>query len=257
MATPDHPALALKRRSPVSTKKDALDPVWRQSILREMLSAPPSDVYRLAFRRWELLLGSQSGPTSIMPWRGECKGPLLVGVGGASVLEVGIALHHTYGVPWIAGSALKGLCAHYADKRLGAANPRWRGPKSIHDTAGPQGDLHRLVFGDTKTMGLLSFLDAWIDPTKPGGLVEDVLAPHHHDYYANKPKAWPADWDDPVPIQTIAATGTFLFAVESPDAPETITLRDKVRETIILPALDEWGIGAKTASGYGRVRTLD
>ncbi|MGH8652505.1 MAG: type III-B CRISPR module RAMP protein Cmr6 [Gammaproteobacteria bacterium] len=56
----------------------------------------------------------------------EVKGRLIVGLGGENVLETGISLHHTYGVPIIPGSSLKGLAAHYCDQTWGAANEEFR-----------------------------------------------------------------------------------------------------------------------------------
>ena len=44
---------------------------------------------------------------------------LIIGLGGESPLETGLTLHHTFGVPIIPGSAIKGLAAHYCDQVFG------------------------------------------------------------------------------------------------------------------------------------------
>src|SRR5207302_10163433 len=49
------------------------------------------------------------------------KGRMIIGLGDESVLETAITLHRTYGVPYIPGSALKGLAAAYVRQRLGEA----------------------------------------------------------------------------------------------------------------------------------------
>jgi CRISPR-associated protein Cmr6 len=54
------------------------------------------------------------------------QGRLIVGLGGDNVLETGLTLHHTYGVPLIPGNALKGLAAHYCDQVWGQADAEFR-----------------------------------------------------------------------------------------------------------------------------------
>src|SRR5437660_6750837 len=75
------------------------------------------DIYKRAFdRRLELLQTSVQMLLSV-------QGRLIVGLGGENILETGITLHHTYGVPMIPGTALKGLAAHYCDQVWGGKNP--------------------------------------------------------------------------------------------------------------------------------------
>ena len=72
-----------------------------------------STLYRMAFARW----------TNDFPDGPEVRTPdyarLIVGLGQKGVLEAGLRLHHTYGVPLVPGSALKGLAAHYAHEVWG------------------------------------------------------------------------------------------------------------------------------------------
>ena len=51
-------------------------------------------------------------------------GRLIVGLGSENVLETGIRLHHTYGLPIIPGSAFKGLAAHYCHEAWGPTNDK-------------------------------------------------------------------------------------------------------------------------------------
>src|ERR1700680_515711 len=84
---------------------------------------------------------------------------LIVGLGSENVLETGIRLHHTYGLPVIPGSALKGLAAHYCHEIWGKTNVKCQRPSKEQDEAyqkflsnkGPQPDdnYHRLLFGNT------------------------------------------------------------------------------------------------------------
>lgn len=166
------------------------------------------------------------------------RGRMVVGLGAESVLEASISLHRTYGVPYIPGSALKGLA-----RRCAATVESW-------------GPAHsRVAFGNEKkddnaTAGYLTFFDALYVPgsdTKGHGLHADVMTVHHQDYYmkANVP---PADWDDPNPVSFLSATGSYLVALAGP------TLWVEATFKLLQIALVEEGIGAKTSSGYGRMQ---
>lgn len=49
---------------------------------------------------------------------GKIEGRIVVGLGGAHVAETSITLHHIYGIPYIPGSALKGVTRHYCLREL-------------------------------------------------------------------------------------------------------------------------------------------
>jgi CRISPR-associated protein Cmr6 len=157
------------------------------------------------------------------------QGRMVVGLGNESVLETNISLHRTYGVPFIPGSALKGLTSSYAHQRL--AN--WQ----------EGSDAHRIMLGDMSNAGYVTFYDALPQTWE---LHQDVITVHHADYYSGKPVP-PADWDDPNPISFISASGTFLLALSGPD--EWVARAFE----ILGKALLEMGVGAKTSSGYGRL----
>jgi hypothetical protein len=84
---------------------------------------------------------------------------LLIGHGNASGTDVGLTVHHTWGVPIVPGSALKGTLAHHVATTYGSdpsvttttpdpAHDPWRGV-GWADTAiarGP-GELYRALFG--------------------------------------------------------------------------------------------------------------
>lgn len=164
-------------------------------------------------------------------------GRLIVGIGGAGVLENSLSLHHTYGVPMIPGSALKGLCSSYAHRKL--QNATWRKKTQTN----PQGVDHQTLFGNTENAGFVTFLDALPTEFK---IHCDVLTPHHQGY--NGGDGPPADWDNPVPIPFLSCSGTFMIAVIAPKEWVNTALE------ILQLALREEGIGAKTSSGYGRMK---
>lgn len=161
---------------------------------------------------------------------------MVVGLGAESVLENSIALHRTYGVPYIPGSALKGLASSYAHQRLEAWDKK--------------SEAHKTMFGDADEAGFLVFYDA-LPVSGKWSLHPDVMTVHHQDYYRGTKVegklAPPADWDSPTPIPFISASGTFLIAIGGPEAWVNAAFE------ILRCALKEYGIGAKTSSGYGRL----
>ena len=127
-------------------------------------------VYQQAYQRWEKALskiyGQEKLPNKVdgqqlLHRMVRSADRLALGLGNASPLEVGLTLHHTYGVPFIPGSALKGLAAGYADTVWGEENKSWK--RGTEKQKG--GEYHRFVFGDTKSAGCIDFLDAWIMPS--------------------------------------------------------------------------------------------
>jgi CRISPR-associated protein Cmr6 len=168
------------------------------------------------------------------------QGRMAVGLGDESALETSVTLHRTYGVPYIPGSALKGLAASFARNRLG--NKHWD----------KGGYAYKVVFGATEEAGYISFHDALYVPGSGNKrpLRADVITVHHPDYYQNNKDAAPADWDDPNPVPFLSATGDYLVAISA--APDCQVWLSQTWRILRLALKDE-GIGAKTSSGYGRM----
>jgi hypothetical protein len=164
---------------------------------------------------------------------------LAIGHGGESVIETGMTLHHTYGVPYIPGSSLKGVAASFAGRKLGGL---WASG----------GVAHRTLFGTTSSAAYVDFLDALPLPGK-WQLQRDVLTVHHPKYYRGE-AAPPADYDDPTPIYFLTAVGEFLIALRPSDGAEAWA---EAGYGVLKMALDEEGVGGKTSSGYGRLRVGD
>lgn len=164
---------------------------------------------------------------------------MAIGMGNESVFENSITLHRTYGVPYIPGSALKGLSAHYARNHL----ENWS----------ENSDAYKLVFGNDEQAGSVTFFDALYVPKsdkKDLPLKKDIMTPHHQDYINTKEEKPPADYDSPVPIPFISATGSYLIAIAGPE--KLIQPVSKIMKM----ALMEEGIGSKTSSGYGRIEII-
>lgn len=214
----------------------------RKKLIQEVATLPESEEYRRCFGRWKNILAEEYHAQTR---RIRVKGRMIVGLGSESILETSICLHRTYGVPFIPGSALKGLAASYAHQCLSG---EWqRG-----------GTFHTIVFGKTEEAGYITFLDALSIPgtgLAGGALSPDVITVHHQKYYQGEQDI-PAESDNPNPVPFLSATGTYLLALAAPDLQEPTRWLDLTFQ-ILAKALAEWGIGAKTSSGYGRMEFLD
>lgn len=211
----------------------------RSSLVKEVAVLTVPETYRQFYKRWEETL-TNAGARQL---KATSRGRMIVGLGDESVLEASIALHHTYGVPYIPGSALKGLAASYARQRLGE---KWS----------KESDAYKVIFGNTDEAGYVTFFDALpcVEPDKPAErmLYRDIITVHHPDYYQGTEDATPSDWDSPTPIPFLSAMGTYLIALAAP-ALENENRWINTTFAILRHALKERGIGAKTSSGYGRM----
>lgn len=224
----------------------------KRSLMVEVAGLEVPEIYRSYYDRWRAAL-----PEGCIYAVAEVRGRLVIGTGDKGVAEAGMTLHHTYGVPFIPGSALKGLAAAYSHLHLeGWAKPDetlLRAPlKDTEDKPGTPLTTHEILFGSTRSAGFVTFFDALYIPGSVGGkrpLAPDVITGHHSDYYVSGTKP-PADWDSPIPVPFLTATGCYLIALNG-----TAGWVDRAL-TILGMALRDSGIGAKTAAGYGRMRLL-
>lgn len=253
---PAHAGLLLNRYLRVAVKDDA-HPAARDDLFELAKEALKSSqaLYQRAFERWERVAKRGRVVEIHFPQR------LVIGLGNESPLETGLRLHHTYGVPFLPGAALKGLAAHYCDQVWGLQNEEFKGNGvKDRDEDGKeycrQGTFHQFIFGAHDDAGHVIFHDAWMKPHN-GSLLADVMTPHHPAYYSANDNAAPADWDSPTPIGFLAVTGKFLLAVECPGEGD-----DRLRQqwadlalALVKQALTAWGIGGKTSAGYGRLTT--
>ena len=196
-------------------------------------------LYSLAYERWKQ--GLLNAPAHTIRFL-KTVGRLVVGLSTDSVLETGVTLHRTYGAPIIPGSALKGLASHYCHQVWGEKDTGFKSDQEYHKT----------LFGNTEDSGHITFYDAWITPHSEG-LVFDVMTPHHQEYYSGDSETSPKDFDDPIPITFLSMSGTFLFGVGCDVPDENGEKWAGFAMKILVDALEYWGIGGKTNSGYGRL----
>lgn len=201
----------------------------------------------------------------------EAQSRLLIGAqSNSTVTEGAVLLHHTYGVPYLPGSALKGICRDWLERS---------GEVIADDT--PQHKLARLLFGHAEpsddnqpddpdaeppaAAGYFDFHDALWIPEPPADaprgyspLALDAVTPHHGEYYtkAKDNRPFPHPTEAPVPTQrlTVAPKTRFLVVIEGINAGGGAleSWMGFVIESLLLPALAEHGIGARTTAGFGR-----
>ena len=186
------------------------------------------------------------------------------GLGLPHPVENGLAWHHTLGVPYLAGSAVKGLVRAWVevwDESLGDAQSEQRQQRLKHWF----GFADQPVFVDGEARerrasqaGAFLFFDAL--PIKPVRLRADVMTPHLGKWYEQggeiedwhrEPEKVPADWHAPVPVSFLVADKpSLLFGIapRRPDCPKDEL--DAVFQAL-KQALQWLGAGAKTAVGYG------
>lgn len=192
------------------------------------------EAYAQAFKAHEQRLHALPNTRT---WNLECTGRFVVGLGDASVRETGLRLLRPWGLPFIPGSALKGVAAKAAHARGG----EWAAPAKPGERAGAH---HQALFGDVDARGKVVFHDAWWIGGSKLPLAPDVMTCHHPDYYAGK--APPLDSDSPNPVSFLSAHGRYLLALTGPGPWVELALE------LLREAVDLDGLGAKTAAGYGR-----
>lgn len=238
----DHAGLVMDRflTVPVKEKEHPDKRAWLFKSVIEGCSAG-KEIYSCAFSRYSDLL-TECGKTA----RFQTMGRLIVGLGNENVLESGLCLHHTYGVPIIPGTALKGLASHYCNQVWKEADPRF----------GIDGEFYSILFGTTDDSGHITFYDGWITPdTVTGSVRHDVITPHHAEYYAGTGAA-PTDYDDPNPVTFLSVSGTFFIGVSCDVTGENGDRWADLALELVSKALIDMGIGGKTHSGYGRMERI-
>jgi CRISPR-associated protein Cmr6 len=173
------------------------------------------------------------------------------GLGREHPIENGFVWHPSLGVPYLPGSAVKGLVRAWVE---GGWSGETIDPATFHQVFGSdyrrgsgQDDAQR---GLAPQMGAVIFFDAL--PAAPVQLKADVMTPHYGDYYEKG--AMPGDWlsPNPIPFLTVAFGQSFQFAL-APNATSEQNKRDCALAAQWLESALIWmGAGAKTAVGYGR-----
>jgi CRISPR-associated protein Cmr6 len=227
-------------------ERDNTQDTPEEMLLDQATGVKVSEVYRAAFDRWlEQFVQKTPAGCARVHFTVQAAAPIAIGLGNASPLEVGIRLHHTYGMPLLPASALKGLCRRVA--RL------LKHENKLSD------DAIDALFGfsrDTQAAaGAVVFYDAWYDPSSVGGkpFHRDVITVHHPAYYGDG-KTPPTDFDDPTPVPFLVVKpgARFLCVLDAPNRQWA-----DFAHKMLLWGLEHLGVGAKTNAGYGYLASLE
>jgi CRISPR-associated protein Cmr6 len=185
------------------------------------------------YQRWRRAVTAMEAQhfTATTEWR------MVVGLGGETVLETDLTLHHLYGIPFIPGSALKGLTRAYV---TGEIYPS----KRLEDD---NAEVQR-IFGTQDKAGSVIFFDA----LPVDGRIEidlDIMNVHYPKYYGEKRP--PTNTENPIPVTFLTVTDTtFLFALaprrSNKDTEDVARVMGWLQD-----ALQKYGVGGKTSAGYG------
>lgn len=204
---------------------------YRDELVSTICQQSPSRLYQLAFERWQRCTASQQ----FRSLYAQTLPRLFLGTGNSNALEASVQTSHSYGMPMIPGSAIKGCARAYAAKiDVGK-------------------DYLDALFGEQTGAACVIWHDAWLqfkDGKNP--FVREILTPHHQEYYGKRDEdenvVEATDFDSPVPVLQIAVQGVFYIVLEGDPAWTNLGLQ------ILKKALEEVGIGAKRAAGYGLMR---
>lgn len=277
VGTPDHVALAYDAWGPVGDDGKVPDG-QRAQWLSDLAGISVAPDYARSFERWKASFSATGDRLAELTLASR----LLIGHGNASAIDVGLTVHHTWGVPVIPGSALKGLVAHYVDATYGptdSGKKPWEQQGDERARADYQGvtwnrrriergpgAIYRALFGAPDARedaamrehnfeagaagGLVTFHDALyvpdsIDDNRP--FAADVLTVHQKGYYDSSGQSAPNDYDSPNPVAflTVRPKSRLLLALSGP------TEWTELAAPLLADALESWGVGGKTAAGYG------
>lgn len=197
---------------------------------------------------------------TILIYPAKLSSPLATGLGNEHPLENGFAFLNPHGLPYLAGSGVKGVLRRAAEE---LATGDWG------DTAGWEQTVIDVLFGlepdsgDTdsvRTRGALVFWDLFFEPSaKKNVLTIEIMTAHHSGYLQKKGSPHANELPNPIPFLAVPAGSACTLYVQCNPAhlPGTANgLRDGWKALIeaAIEHAGEWlGFGAKTAVGYGRI----
>jgi len=237
-------------------------------VINEMEKLKQLDLVKKLKKRIEITIDKlglkKEKITATNSWR------MVIGLGGSHPQETSMILHHIYGIPYIPASALKGVTRHWAVQKFAEIlfkNKNEKFDKCLEKISksleeGKDKDLDNLkikienkeinfnelikIFGTQKEEGKVIFFDAF--PSEDIKLKIDIMNPHYPDYYSGKEP--PADWQSPNPIKflTVEKTKFTFYLCLKPSEGSQLLEKAKI---LLEDSLKNYGIGAKTALGYG------
>ncbi|GBD26343.1 hypothetical protein HRbin30_01675 [bacterium HR30] len=209
-----------------------------------------ADAWRKRRSRWLSALGAHARTIEV-----EAVAPCVLWLGAPTPVELGFCLHHTYGLPYLPGSGLKGLARAAMRRELTGVpvvdRPKGSEQKKEKQNSDPK-ELLELFGegGDKGQAGRVDFLDGI--PAEADCLELEVMSPHHFKYYQQGKRDEPHDCEDPrpLPFLRIRPGSKFEIALVARETNDSEKWLEQAQRYLLL-GLAELGLGAKTSSGYG------
>ncbi len=190
---------------------------------------------------------------------------LAINLGRSSVYETSYIFHRNYSIPYIPGSAIKGVARHWSMQKFSDDKHH---PVEL-DRALENGENQDIkagditfsdlikIFGSKKERGNVIFFDAlpYFDDLDKANKVNvsvlDVINVHYPSYYQSGKV--PGDWDNPNPVFFLAIEKgiKFRFALASKNRDLAVKARALLEE-----AISKFGVGAKSSAGYGYFKAV-
>jgi len=242
-----------------------------QQIVNELIKIKLSidiftEEYGDFFKRYNALL--QDSTYSPISFDAKLKWRFIIGLGVESVYETSIKLHSNYSIPIIPGSALKGVSRAWAfyekkkekveESEIRTIMDRYKITENearyyLTKSTSLADAIEKLeIFGTQNKEGGVIFFDSLpIYTTNKRALVLDIMSPHYSEYYIEGKT--PGDWMQPNPIFFLTVEGlTYRFWIGARDGYGNYLEKAK---NLLLEALKNIGVGAKTSVGYGYFNT--
>ena len=199
----------------------------------------------------------------------EAVSPFATGLGIEHPTENGFAFLNPYGLPYLAGSGVKGVLRKAAEDKAAEGSDELK-PEHVEllfgtDKQGPGFEQAEPI---ELRRGILTFWDVFPVPRSeavaggkgPALFRIDIMTPHHTGYL-QKGKT-PSDSESPIPIPFLAIEpgSLFNFAVTCQTHRFTEDMLPRpwkvIVESLFHDAFAWLGFGAKTAVGYGAMKNV-
>jgi CRISPR-associated protein Cmr6 len=226
-------------------------------VLKDLCPLPPSSV--------NVLKGVRARQQSLIQHYGSTgyristtsTAPFATGLGNEHPIENGFAFLTPYGLPYLAGSGVKGILRRSMQELMDDGEDGFTN-EAINALFGPELDPESGNKPEDAKRGALDFWDVFPSPDK-GKLSVEIMTPHYSKYYQGEEA--PHDSGAPVPVSFLAvpAKSQFDFHVVCHAARLPASLQTEWR-TLLDRAFQhafEWvGFGAKTSVGYGAMAAV-
>jgi len=233
-----HPGLLLQRGYP---SHDRGDQTAKSNHIKRICATRSSPWYHHAYQRWQQ---RTNDPLRFRQFDIALENRLYIGLSAGGTLETGCAISHSYGLPYLPGSSIKGAVRSL----VGRSDFAQQHPDACNELFGAEAsDDH-----PGGLSGVIGFHDAWWVPgSADTPMLAEIVTSHHQDYYGSDGSNPASDLDSPVPNAQIAVRGSFLLVLEGDPAWTDLAMK------MTLATLSGNGIGAKTRSGYGLFQPRD